>query len=591
MPATVIEDPLGIAAVFSNGTSVFLTVNVRAGGKTYRTRNPVLARDMLSGLADLVHPHGDVDATRTLNEYTSAIRALTNGLADLGFTGGADELTRAHLAEHWLRGEHGAAVESLSRRMLARMDDLSGLLKPDVREMVDGRQFQVSRRRRTKSSLVPYTEGEWARLTEACEQAVKHSYSAFRSARSAAEGGEDPLTGGWSEANVYWAYTRWGPLEAKPYADWSPGHFSGLPEGQFPYRKVAVSARLFPDASTVLAYRLLLGVYSGIVPDGLDDLGLGDVDWAGESTILLSYIKRRTAEESRTLTRRATRLLEQWLDHSSLTRKFAPTNMRDALWVRYVPRGRVTWVTTVPHEEKMTRWIAAHGLLADGGKPLRVHLHRIRTTYDSMRDRRAWAGSRRATLDPNRSPQVVADHYLGAGTPEQRALVDDIIAEAQHDMLRKAGPPMVLTTEDTAALVREYPERLAGLALDDTALAEFVNGERDVFSAACGDHLSGLHGPRGKPCPARPWVCLLCPLALFTPRHLPNLMRLRAFFARQWDQMPSGEFMRNFGPYDQRVAEILTPGVYFPSPMLLEAAAPVADTDDELPLRPEETTR
>ncbi|MCZ0988558.1 hypothetical protein [Streptomyces diastatochromogenes] len=334
-----------------------------------------------------------------------------------------------------------------------------------------------------------------------------------------------------------------------------------------------------------------LATHTGIVPDGLDDLGLDDVDWAGESTILLSYIKRRTAEESRTLTRRATRLLEQWLDHSSLTRKFAPTNMRYALWVRYVPRGRVTWVTTVPHEETTKRWITAQGLLADSGKPLRVHLHRIRTTYDSMRDRRAWAGSRRATLDPNRSPQVEADHYLGAGTPEQRALVDDIIVEAQHDMLRKAEPPMVLTTEDTASLVREYPERVAGLSLDDTSLTELVNGERDVFSAACGDHLSGLHGPKGKPCPARPWVCLLCPLALFTPRHLPNLMRLRAFFARQWDQMPSVEFMRNFGPYDQRVAEILTPGVYFPSPMLLEAAAQVADSDDELPLRPEETTR
>jgi hypothetical protein len=261
------------------------------------------------------------------------------------------------------------------------------------------------------------------------------------------------------------------------------------------------------------------------------------------------------------------------------------------LWVRYVPRGRVTWVESTPtHDEITQRWIAAQGLLDDSGGPLRIHLHRIRTTYDSMRDRRAWAGSRRATLDPNRSPQVEADHYLGASTSEQRALVEEIIVEAQHDMLRKAEPPMVLATEDVTTLVKEYPERIAGLGLDDTALVELVHGERDVFSAACGDHLSGLHGPKGKPCPARPWVCLLCPLALFTLRHLPNLMRQRAFFARQWDQMPSEEFMRNFGPYDQRVAEILTPDVYFSSPALLDAAGHVAGTDDELPLRPEETT-
>ncbi|WP_406203536.1 hypothetical protein [Streptomyces decoyicus] len=589
MPATVLEDPLGVAAVFSDGTSVSMMVNVTAGGKTYATRNPALAQDMLLGLADLVHPHGDIDAKRTVNDYTAAIRALTNDLADQGFTGGAAELTRAHLAQHWLRGAHRAALESLSRRMLARADDLHGLLKADVREMVDGRHFQVQRK--SENTLALYTEGEWARLAKACETVVKDSYSAFRRARRAAEDGQNPIKGGWSEANVYWAYAQFGPVEATPYADWSPGHFSGLPARRFPYRKVAVSALLFPDASTVLAYRLLLGIYTGIVPDGLDDLGLGNVDWAGESTVLLSYIKGRTAEESRTLTKRASRLLEQWLDHSSLTRKFAPAHMRDALWARYVPRGVHHWVTTATTNETSQKWILSQRLLADDGGPLQLHLHRIRTTYDSMRDRRSWAGSRRATLDPNRSPQVEADHYLGAGTPEQQALVEEIIVEAQNDMLRKAEPPMVLATEDAATLVRDYPEQVAALGLDDTALAELVHGERDVFSAACGDQLSGLHGPKGKPCPARPWVCLLCPLALFTPRHLPNLMRLRAFFARQWDQMIAEEFMRNFGPYDQRVAEILAPHVYFPSATLLEAAGHVADTDDELPLRPEETTR
>ncbi|MEU0075036.1 hypothetical protein ABZ027_36705 [Streptomyces sp. NPDC006332] len=589
MPATVLKDPLGVAAVFSDGTSVSMMVNVTAGGKTYSTRNPALAQDMLLGLADLVRPHGDIDAKRTLNDYTAAIRALTNDLADQGFTGGATELTRAHLAQHWLRGSHRAALESLSRRMLARADDLHGLLKADVREMVDGRHFQIQRQ--SENTLAPYTESEWARLTRACETVVTDSYSAYGRARRAAEDGQDPLKGGWSEANVYWAYAQFGPVEATPYADWSPGHFSGLPERQFPYRKVAVSALLFPDASTALAYRLLLGIYTGIVPDGLDDLGLGDVDWAGESTVLLSYIKGRTAEESRTLTKRASRLLEQWLDHSSLTRRFAPAHMRDALWVRYVPRGVHHWVTTATSNETSQKWILSQGLLADGGGPLQLHLHRIRTTYDSMRDRRSWAGSRRATLDPNRSPQVEADHYLGAGTPEQQALVEEIIVEAQNDMLRKAEPPMVLATEDAATLVRDYPEQVAALGLDDTALADLVHGERDVFSAACGDYLSGLHGPKGKPCPARPWVCLLCPLALFTPRHLPNLMRLRAFFARQWDQRTAEEFMRNFGPHDQRVAEILAPDVYFPSATLLEAAAQVADSDDELPLRPEETTR
>ena len=78
------------------------------------------------------------------------------------------------------------------------------------------------------------------------------------------------------------------------------------------------------------AYRLLLGMYSGIVPDGIADLGVGDIDWAGDATVLLGYVKRRTAAESVTLPRKAVRLLEQWLEHSALTREHAPAGLAGA---------------------------------------------------------------------------------------------------------------------------------------------------------------------------------------------------------------------------------------------------------------------
>ena len=109
-----------------------------------------------------------------------------------------------------------------------------------------------------------------------------------------------------------------------------------------------------------------------------------------------------------------------------------------------------------------------------------------------------------------------------------------------------------------------------------------------MFTAACADQLSGLHGPKGKPCPARPWVCLLCPLAVFAPRHAPNLLRLKAFFSRQWRQMPAAQFMAVFGPYSQRVGQVLD---RFDPAVVARAAASVGDRDDEIPLRPEELTR
>ena len=133
----------------------------------------------------------------------------------------------------------------------------------------------------------------------------------------------------------------------------------------------------------------------------------------------------------------------------------------------------------------------------------------------------------------------------------------------------------MLATAEMADLVENYPEHMKRLGLDDDALAQLLSGERDVFTAACGDQLSGLHGPKGKPCPARPWVCLL---------------RLRAFFSRQWQQMPTAEFIPVFGPYAHRLDEILTPDRYFSEHALRAAAAEVTDSDVELPLRPEEHT-
>ena len=119
-------------------------------------------------------------------------------------------------------------------------------------------------------------------------------------------------------------------------------------------------------------------------------------------------------------------------------------------------------------------------------------------------------------------------------------------------------------------------------------LAELVGGQRDVFTAGCADQLSGLHGPKGKPCPARPWVCLLCPLAVFAPRHAANLLRLKAFFGRQWQQMPAAQFMAVFGPYAQRIDQVLD---RFDPAVLHRATSTVIDCDTEIPLRPEESTR
>jgi hypothetical protein len=147
-----------------------------------------------------------------------------------------------------------------------------------------------------------------------------------------------------------------------------------------------------------------------------------------------------------------------------------------------------------------------------------------------------------------------------------------------------------MTEDEIADFAGSFPQLVKQRELDDAAIAELTGGQRDVFVAACADPLSGQHGPAGKPCPARPWVCLLCPLAVFAPRHAPNLLRLNAYFARQWQQMPAAHFMAVFGPYAQRIDEVLDAFRNQAPDLLATAAAQVTDTDDELPLLPEERT-
>lgn len=577
MPGELTEDLLGIRCVFSNGT--------RTVARLSQSRNPELERDLLTGLAALVHPHGDVDAANTVRGYARSIQRIAGALTEAGHTGGASGLGRARLAEYWMGAGH--ARESTSRRMLAAFDARTGALRADVRELVSGRHFNPGRNQH--GHLRPYTEGEWARLRAACGAVVGESFASHKQALAAAGRGRDPRAGGWTDDNICWMLAASGPLSGGQAAAYMKVRQQMLMWSWGPGRLAVPRAALFPPGDTVLAYRLLFGVLTGIVPDGIEDLDVGDLDWAGDATVLLSYVKGRTAAESATLARPAGRLLEQWLAHSELLRRWAPPQIRDGLWLRLQFGGIHNPFRAGPFARNfIPYWAERHDLRDDRGEPLIIHRHRIRTTFESHRDRRSWFGSARATIDPNHSPQVEGDHYLTMTTGRQHAAIEEIIAQAQGDLLRRAHPPVVLGQEQAAELAAGFPELAARLELDDEAITELTGGQRDVFTAACADPLSGLHGPPGKPCPARPWVCLLCPLAVFSPRHATNLLRLKAFFARQWKAMPAQHFMAVFGPYATRADEVIA---RFDPVVLAAAAAAVAGVDEEIPLRPEEHAR
>ena len=562
MPAELLTDPLGIACEFADGRSG----RWLSGG----AGDPALVAGLLAGLAEKVHPHGKVNAPGTVESYLIGLRDIAVFMAARGVRGGAGALTRAVLAEYWMQA--GGMRESTTRTMLAGYDDTTGALDAGVRALVDGRHFSP---RPSSDPLMPYDQRQWEHLQDTCRRIADSAFAVHRRALAAAECGRDPGQAGWNGDNLRWLLVRHGPLSTAQVA----AHLGMSSTWAGRHGGVGTAfTELFPDVAVVIAYRVLFGSYCGVVPDGIADLDIGDIDWAGDATILLDYVKGRTAAESVTLPRRAVRLLEQWLEHSALARRHAPAGPAGVLWLHCSPRSTARWRTTV-RPSAQTSWVKKHGVEVDR--------RRIRTTFESARDRQAWHGSPRSLIDPDHSARVEADHYLTAATPAQRDAVEAIVEQGQGDMVRRARPPRVVTAGQLAGLAGSLPEAIAALGPDEPAAAEIVSGGQDVFTAACTDPAPGLHGPAGKPCPARPWVCLLCPLAIFAPRHAGNLLRLKGWFSRQRAQLPTGQFMATFGPYATRVDEVLQ---HYPAPVLAAAAAGIDNDDHALPLRPEEST-
>src|ERR1019366_8580520 len=129
MPAAVIDEPLGIVCTFSDGRQAAFTL-----AAPLRT---ALARDLLAGLAGMVHPHGAVDSAKTVDHHMTALRDMTRVLAAAGFTGGAAGLSRARLVEYWMGAAY--AAEIATRQMLASADAATGCLQPAARQLLAGR--------------------------------------------------------------------------------------------------------------------------------------------------------------------------------------------------------------------------------------------------------------------------------------------------------------------------------------------------------------------------------------------------------------------------------------------------------------------
>jgi hypothetical protein len=537
-----------------------------------------LAAGLAAGLVATSHPHGPIRTRSVARKYVTTVRRLARDLHAAGFSGGIADLTPATIVQYWLTCDYHR--ERCIRVVLRSYDAVAGDVHPGIREHLAGRRINRIAKGRPNR---PYSDGEWQRLTKACTEVISFAYRAHEQAMEAAERGDNPAIHGPTPDNLAWLVRHAGLVPAGTLFA-GLGEHAGSPAVR--HEALAIRRALYPNGNVAFAYLLLLSMRTGIVPDGIDGLTLSDITRTGESSVLLSYVKGRTGGESLNLARDAVRLLDRWLAHSAALREHAGA-MADQVWIYEVSHGAsVTDAIRARPRSQYQRLslVAQNDVLGDDGQPLAIHGGRVRATYHHRRDRSSWTG--RATIDPNHSARVEGDHYLSSHTPAQLDAIEGIIEQAQTDLRRKAEPPVVLTSDDAASFAASFPRlvQAAGLGLD--AITALLAGEQDVFVAACAAPLNSPHAPAGTLCPARPWVCLLCPLSAFAPRHLPNLLRLKEFFSRQAAQMTTAGFMALFGPYATRLEGDILPR--FATAAIEAAARNVAASTADLPLHLEE---
>ncbi len=250
MPTRVVDTPLGLSCVFSDGS--------RAEFDLEGTGNSRLARDLAVGLVELIHPHGSADTAGSVGHYVRGLHRMVRTLADQGFTGGAGDLRRGQLAQFWMAGPNW--LESLTRYLVEGYARSGGRLGDGVLELAAGRHFNIQPYRRP---LPPYSEAEWHRLTTVCRQQVDDSYATHRRALASAAGGRHPGAGVWTHQNFCWLLSTLGPIGSSDAAE-----AIGMSINVFRHRGVTAifheaALAMFPHLDVVTVYRLLFGIYSG----------------------------------------------------------------------------------------------------------------------------------------------------------------------------------------------------------------------------------------------------------------------------------------------------------------------------------------
>lgn len=190
--------------------------------------------------------------------------------------------------------------------------------------------------------------------------------------------------------------------------------------------------------------------------------------------------------------------------------------------------------------EHLDNWRRRHGIdrLTDtDGTPVRLDLRRLRKSYKSQQYLKATGVL--ADFTQGHTRDVAARHY--ADIPSHDEVHDRAVEDGLREALEVALPPPVVLDEDGTRL------DTGGADLSPEQVQALVSRESDVFLASCRDFYDSPFGVKGKPCPVSLWGCLECPNAVFTTRHLPQVLAFLDFIERQREEYSVSEWNVRYG--------------------------------------------
>lgn len=224
------------------------------------------------------------------------------------------------------------------------------------------------------------------------------------------------------------------------------------------------------------------------------------------------------------------------------------------------------WVTWKPLRlsppKKLETCVAAfiekYRIVDDDGKPLALNLSRLRKTQKADWYKRT--GGQLENFAVGHTVAVAANHY--ADIPALRHLHEQTIAEALTDAMAPALRPRIVLPEEEARL-RTSADK-TGLPVPPEKIGSLLDGEQDLWLAACGNFRASPFDREGEPCPTPFWGCLECTNAVITARKLPALIAFQAFMDEQRDALSPDDWNQKFDRPYRRIAEQILP-VFAPS--------------------------